>query len=54
MKRESELAVVLQKLELKKDLVMSKKKKSTLKPRLVQKGDAEKAAVYKWTYQRRK
>jgi U3 small nucleolar RNA-associated protein 11 len=52
MEREKELAIVLRKLELKKDLALSKG--SELKPKLVEKGDAKKAAVYKWTYERKK
>jgi U3 small nucleolar RNA-associated protein 11 len=52
MERERELAVVLNKLELKRDLATSKK--SELKPKLIQKGDSKRAAVYKWTYERKK
>ncbi|KAL3095445.1 hypothetical protein niasHS_007544 [Heterodera schachtii] len=52
MERERELTVVLQKLELKRDLALSKK--SELKPKLIKKGDARRAAIYKWQYERKK
>uniref|UniRef100_A0A183CGV6 Probable U3 small nucleolar RNA-associated protein 11 n=1 Tax=Globodera pallida TaxID=36090 RepID=A0A183CGV6_GLOPA len=52
VERERELAVVLQKLELKKDLAQSRK--SELRPKLIRKGDAGRAAIYKWKYERKK
>ena len=52
LEREKELDVVLQKLQLKKDLQDSKGK--TLKPTLEKKGSTTKPAVYKWTYERKK
>jgi U3 small nucleolar RNA-associated protein 11 len=52
MEREKELEIVLKKLELKKDLALSKK--SQLKPKLIRKGNARMASIYKWTYERKK
>ncbi|KAI1731859.1 utp11 protein [Ditylenchus destructor] len=52
MQREKELRVVSNKIELKKNLTLSKK--SQLKPKLVEKGAPAKAAVYRWTYERKK
>ncbi|KAL7070241.1 hypothetical protein ACQ4LE_010165 [Meloidogyne hapla] len=52
IERARELNVVLAKLELKRDLQLSKG--SELKPKQVKKGNAESAAVYKWTYERKK
>nr|CAD2181288.1 unnamed protein product [Meloidogyne enterolobii] len=52
IERARELNVVLAKLELKRDLQISKG--SELKPKKVKKGNAESAAVYKWTYERKK
>ncbi|KAH7731705.1 Utp11 protein [Aphelenchoides avenae] len=49
--RKRQLEIVLQKLQLKKDLALSK---GELKPQLEHKGAPEKAAVYKWTYERKK
>lgn len=51
IKREKELRVVAQKLELKKNLALSKK---SIKPQLVKKGTQSRAAVYKWTYERKR
>jgi len=50
--REKELNIVLQKLQLKRDLQDSKGK--TLRPTLEKKGSSTKPAVYKWTYERKK
>ncbi|KAF7632418.1 U3 small nucleolar RNA-associated protein 11 [Meloidogyne graminicola] len=52
IEREKELSVVLAKLELKRDLQLSKG--SELKPKRIRKGNAQRAAVYKWTYERKK
>uniref|UniRef100_A0A914YCP3 Probable U3 small nucleolar RNA-associated protein 11 n=1 Tax=Panagrolaimus superbus TaxID=310955 RepID=A0A914YCP3_9BILA len=52
IEREKELAVVLQKLELKQALENSKG--NELKPKMIKKGTANRAAVYKWTYDRKK
>jgi hypothetical protein len=51
MERERELSVVLQKLELKKELALSKRR---TKPKLISKGDKTKPAVFKWKYERKK
>ncbi|CAI5445807.1 unnamed protein product [Caenorhabditis angaria] len=52
MNRAKELEVVVNKLELKKNLAASAK--SELRPKKVKRGKAMKAAVYKWTYERKK
>uniref|UniRef100_A0AC35F6C7 U3 small nucleolar RNA-associated protein 11 n=1 Tax=Panagrolaimus sp. PS1159 TaxID=55785 RepID=A0AC35F6C7_9BILA len=52
IEREKELTIVLQKLELKQALENSKG--SELKPKMEKKGTATRAAVYKWTYDRKK
>uniref|UniRef100_A0A7E4VHU0 U3 small nucleolar RNA-associated protein 11 n=1 Tax=Panagrellus redivivus TaxID=6233 RepID=A0A7E4VHU0_PANRE len=52
LERERELKIVLDKLQLKKDLADSRN--SELKPTLEKKGTATKAAVYKWKYDRKK
>ncbi|KAI6183533.1 U3 small nucleolar RNA-associated protein 11 [Aphelenchoides bicaudatus] len=51
MGREQELSVVLKKLEVKKALASSKRRSN---PKLISKGDKQKAAVFKWKYERKK
>ncbi len=50
--RASELRIVAQKLELKRDLALQPK--NSVKPKLVKKGGPTKPAVYKWTYERKR
>ncbi|GMS90833.1 hypothetical protein PENTCL1PPCAC_13008, partial [Pristionchus entomophagus] len=52
MHREKELAVVVDKLELKKHLAASAG--AEIKPKMVKKGKPTKAAVYQWTYVRKR
>jgi U3 small nucleolar RNA-associated protein 11 len=52
LKREKELNVVLQKLELKKELAVTKRR--TAPPKLISKGNKDKPAVFKWKYERKK
>ncbi|CAD5215010.1 unnamed protein product [Bursaphelenchus okinawaensis] len=51
IKREKELNVVLQKLELKKAVQMSSKKD---KPKLISKATPDKPACYRWKFERKK
>lgn len=53
MRRERQLTVALEKLELKKNLALSKRSRR-LQPKLVQSGENDQAAVYKWPYERKK
>ncbi|GMT37702.1 hypothetical protein PFISCL1PPCAC_28999 [Pristionchus fissidentatus] len=52
MHREKELSVVVDKLELKKALAASAG--CEVKPKMIKKGKSDKAAVYKWTYIRKR
>lgn len=52
IERAKELRIVMEKLQLKKNLILSKK--TELKPKLIKKGSAKKAAVYQWTFERKK
>ncbi|KAI6232730.1 U3 small nucleolar RNA-associated protein 11 [Aphelenchoides fujianensis] len=51
MAREQELKVVLQKLEVKKEVGLSRGRD---KPKLVSRGNKKKAAVFKWKFERKK
>jgi hypothetical protein len=51
LERERELNIVCQKLELKKELALSKGRSA---PKLIQKGDKTKPAVFKWKTERKK
>ncbi|TKR78130.1 hypothetical protein L596_018989 [Steinernema carpocapsae] len=52
IEREKELTTVLEKMELKKNLINSKG--AELQPKLVKKGTATKAAVFQWKFERKK
>jgi hypothetical protein len=51
IERENELNVVRQKLETKKELALSKRRTV---PKLIQKGDKTRPAIFKWKYERKK
>lgn len=51
IKREKELSVIQQKIEMKKHL---ENKKTVLPPKKIKKGTKERAAVYVWKYERKK
>lgn len=50
VKRENELSVIQQKMQIKKHL----ENKNTLKPTRVRKGSKDSAPVYKWKYERKR
>ncbi|KAM3722677.1 putative U3 small nucleolar RNA-associated protein [Dirofilaria immitis] len=52
MQRAKELKIVVEKLEVRKNLIESKGKQ--LRPKKVSKGEPMKAPVYKWVYERKK
>ncbi|VDN17351.1 unnamed protein product [Gongylonema pulchrum] len=52
MQRAKELKIVMEKLEVRRNIAASKGKE--LKPKKVEKGEPMKAGVYKWVYERKK
>lgn len=52
LNRAKELKIVIDKLQLKKNLALSKR--NELKPKLIKKGSKKTAAVYQWKIERKK